>query len=254
MSLGRQFSEMRPATLADPSVLYHGTSSIALEGIRRTGIRWTDDRQFTREAVERVVSIFDAIDWAGEDQGGWFVLKGYTLGWDFSNASVKPVYLAESFHRACLYAQRDWAGGETARGIRHSLTDLRRLASDKEVYDRYLERLRRRESVVPPATQLWLSDRVRALGDIAQTADELYAAHQCGVVVAVRLADSDLPYLKYHEMHGVMAFQPLPPDRIVDVEEIPPEYRHDVLGGPTRHEQPNWDGIIAQIRGFQPAA
>ena len=233
--------------LADPFVLYHGTSGPAAERISVEGFCWPS-AAISQVDVRRVLAVYGALDWGGEDRGGWLVLKAYSDGWDFRNGPSKQIYFAENRHRASLYAELDFAGGETARGVRRAIADLNRLATVPDVFARYVDRLRVRESKVTAPSAEWIQSQLSTLHDLANRVSRLQEVHTHGSIFAVRFDESDLPTLEYNKMHGIMSYQRVPPSKIVGIEEVALDYRSDQFASPRIADMPCWKGIVRRLR------
>lgn len=105
-------------------ICYHGTSNHYEAIIEKEGLRWKPDT-YSRSDVAALTSIFESLHWIPSDTAGYSVLATFTQG-DFASgmAGAKPIFFAESGHRGVVYAGRDWAGGETARALRHAFVAL----------------------------------------------------------------------------------------------------------------------------------
>lgn len=114
-------------------VVYHGTSNHNEGAIEGGGFGWSGDT-YSKAEIDSVLEVFERLHWAGTDTEGFAILGSFTQS-DFARSRSgdrKPIYFAESGHRALLYAQQDWAGGETARALRHCFGDLDRFLESAE--------------------------------------------------------------------------------------------------------------------------
>lgn len=109
------------AITSDSWILYHATSSIAEERIDTEGLIPSADHD---AMLIKLIKVFRAMNWAGENGAGYPVLKGFLL----QRASLPNLYFRESSTRSLLYAKRDFAGGETARAMYHALEELKVVA------------------------------------------------------------------------------------------------------------------------------
>lgn len=116
----------------NPWIAYHGTSSTVESIIDQSGLAWQPNT-YTREDVDHIVAIYDELDWLGLDGAGYQVLMPFSQGHDFDGRDKKAIYLANSAERALLFASQDFAGGETARAIRHALDDLSQYLHNPEL-------------------------------------------------------------------------------------------------------------------------
>lgn len=126
----------------DYMVAYHGTSNIAENDIDKHGFIWSDSL-FTRDEVNAVLDVFKQLLWCGQSLGGLFVLSQYAKR-DFERNPLnktKPIFFASSSHSALLYSSIDFAGGETARALRHAFEDLRRFLFDKNFRNNHFKKI-----------------------------------------------------------------------------------------------------------------
>ena len=130
-----------PEISDDPWIVYHGTSSVSEAAIESNGLSWQPGT-YSREEVAAVCNVYRSMNWAGLGTGGFGVLHSFTSG-DFRLGTRKPIYLAETSLRSATFALRDFAGGETSRGLRIALHELRQLLTDLAVYDAHMDDQRR---------------------------------------------------------------------------------------------------------------
>lgn len=107
----------------DPNVLYHGSSSIYEQAIECDGLL-PGASLFSLAELKAVVGLFHTIRWSGSSLASLAVLEPFSIQHDYSERIGKPVFFAETGHRACLYASYDWAGGEVARAVRYCMREL----------------------------------------------------------------------------------------------------------------------------------
>lgn len=209
----------------DPWVLYHATSSVNEDAIDREGLHWRPS-VCSRADVELVVAIFEAMNWGGKHGGGFGVLKSFSLQGDFAGESTKPIYFREYSLRTLLYAERDFAGGESARAIRYAVEDLQTYLRDAEVREQHYEYQRRsfisevREGYLPakPVIRVdleWVAEQSRRLEPLYRRCGELVQNHTHGVVYAVKFQPEDLGHLKHCSSMGVRFFRPVSVDAIM---------------------------------------
>jgi len=219
---------------SDPWVAFHGTSSSLESNIDSEGLDSSHAR-FSRTELAAVVAIFDRLDWAGEHLGGFPVLKPWSLGFDRSNGERPPLYLAESSHRAALYATQEFAGGEAARALRYAFHDLRRYS----------------EGFIGEGTadeRYWVRSQLEALSSTECAARQFSEHHAYGVVYAFRLQPSDLPQLTYSTSMGIIASSGLTPDRCLAKLLVPRDWEHLPMTDRRRLERQSEEGLITSIR------
>jgi hypothetical protein len=211
----------------DPEIGFHGTSSCFESCIDSEGFAPNRSSEW-RDAIERLVALFRALDWCGTTGASRAVLEPFSLNHDHADPRGKPIYFAETSDRAVGYASSDFAGGENARALRYSFDDLRAFLNDPELRAEHLKRLTHgaRTRGVPPPLAIEQAKKQLAAVDFAHLRNELEAlheverevrayvdAHRYGVIYAVRL--TDIEALEYHNFMGVKSFSPIPPGRIV---------------------------------------
>jgi hypothetical protein len=218
---------------SDPWVAFHGTSSVFEAEIDSTGLN-SNRALFSRTEIAAVVDIFGRIDWAGEHLGGFVVLKPWSLGFDRASGEMPPLYLAESSHRAALYATRDFSGGEAARALRYAFQDLRRYADGSAGEGTALDRE-------------WVGSQIERLGSTEKTALGLLENHLHGVVYAIRLTPDDVPYLEYNSSMGIVAASVIPPEKLFAKAVVPADWRHPWITDRRRVERLREAGLITAI-------
>ena len=122
-------------------IVFHGTSSIFEERILAQGLSWKENNHYSISVVDSIVNQYEKMYWFGEDTGGFAVLKPFSLVGDFRKSDSKPIFLAEEASSAITYASKDFAGGETARAIRKSLSDLEKYCINPKLRSNHLQKL-----------------------------------------------------------------------------------------------------------------
>jgi hypothetical protein len=217
----------------DPWIAFHGTTNAFEAEIDLFGLNANRCR-FTRAEIADVVALFDGVGWAGEQVGGFAVLKPWSLGFDRSSSEYPRLYLAESSYRASLYATQDFSGGETARALRYAFQDLGRYA-DGLVGDGTADQ------------RQWVRHKLEDLSSVERTAKDLYRNHDYGVVYAVRMTADDLPHLEYSSSMGVIASIALSPNRLLAKAAIPKDWRRATVTDWRRINRGSEEGLIAEV-------
>lgn len=239
VAMGRLFGD---ALEEHPWVLFHGTSACASSRIESQGLFYPA-HCVSASDIRAVVRVFDDIRWAGNDLGGYVVLKAFCTN-DFAAADISPVFLAESSVRALRFATRDFAGGEKLRAIRRAMRDLERYLNEEDIRAEHIASLTRSfnsltrvgarpdhiESVRPRTVDLgWLSQQVLVLQRLAAVAAQPFDTFEGGVVYALRIEPKDLHELTYDSTMGVKAWKPIPPRRIVSKISVNAEFVYEDL-------------------------
>ncbi len=218
----------------NPWIVYHGTSSVYENEIDSIGFMW-EPSLFTKDEISNVVDIYTIMDWAGNDQGGFVVLKGYSIDHDFSTGNTKPIYFGETSYRSLLYATKSFAGGETARALRKSIQDLENYLEDKNIRDAdtnyrmldYNKLVSLNAQVGEPPKEvdlLWLKNEVEKLQSLKEKCLEVYSAHEYGVIYAVKFDQEDIKNsddFEFNSCMGLKVFSKISPEKIVGKVHIP---------------------------------
>ena len=207
-----------PAISSDSWVLYHATTSVAEEGIDTAGLIPSLDYDAT---LIKLIKIFRAMNWFGENSAGYPVLKGFSL----QRGSLPNLYFRESSTRSLLYATSDFAGGETARAMYHALEDLKRYAADPSVrahhYDRQVAHCKDLVEQNGCPTHVirvdvtWLLERLLEFEEFGQKVAELKRSYRYGVVYAVRFDRDDVPFLTNCGGSGIVFSRAVPVAKLV---------------------------------------
>ena len=229
LDLAMQSGLFEPTIERDPWIHYHATSSLSETSIDGKGIEWTKGL-YTAQEVRDVVGVFDSINWVPDQLGGYSVLKAYSLGSDFQGSDHKPTYFRERAMRSLCYATKEFAGGETARGLRLALRDLDRYSTDESLRAEHYERSRSyaisqaQQGQVPSrvirVNCVWLQEVVAGFADLRKRCEDYEQRYEHGVVYAVRFTREDVPWLTWCGASGLRCYKPLPKERIVDKVRI----------------------------------
>jgi hypothetical protein len=203
-----------------------------------------------------VCSLFQRLGWAGQHAGGYPVLWPFSLLHDFGSGDSKPIFLAETAHRALLFASRDFAGGETARALYFALEDLQRLATDDAVELEYLQRLARDRGDAASGSALgllrsgWLDQELAGLAELRERVGRARQAYQYGLVAAIRFAPPSVDGLCRAGQMGVRVSRPIRPEELVAVATIGPSYKHnELLRLDSPEDWPSWSGVLHALSG-----
>jgi hypothetical protein len=218
----------------DPWVIFHGTSGFSSEAIEKHGFQFSSSA-VPLNALQRVASIFGRIKWSGDNYGGYPVLKGFSLDYDYSSNVDSPVFFAETSQRALLYATEDFAGGEKLRALRIAFADLDAYTSDSELQTRHrnkmlktfaqLTRMNASAETLTAARPVdidldFLRQEVVAVEDVRKLAECAWTKFDYGVVYAVRVTIDDIDKLCCSFM-GIEARTLIQPTRIIEKVIIP---------------------------------
>ncbi|QDT36020.1 hypothetical protein [Stratiformator vulcanicus] len=221
----RESDALFPAEIDQDSwVQYHATSSSNEAKIDAEGLRWSPNL-FSVEDIVDVVSVFRSMNWCGVHSSGYVVLDSFSLSGDFQGEDFKPMYFREYSLRSLIYAQRDFAGGESARAIRYATRDLERYLKEEMVREDHYQSQRREAislvaSVAVPNRVVrvnlrWLQKQVDRLRPLRERCDALAQQHEYGVVYAVRFSQEDIPFLRLSSAMGLRCYSPLARNKIV---------------------------------------
>nr|AIF19788.1 hypothetical protein [uncultured marine group II/III euryarchaeote KM3_87_G01] len=125
-------------------ILFHGTTSICEENILNNGLTSNLSDNSILSTITSIIEQFEKMAWAGDDAGGFLVLKYYSKESDYRKSGKKPIFFKHELSTACLYATIDFAGGESSRAIRKSLSDLEKYCNNDELRSEHLQKLWRK--------------------------------------------------------------------------------------------------------------
>ena len=109
--------------------------------------------------------------------------------------------------------------------MRYALSDLYRLATDEAVYERYVRHCESRARPTNPVAASVVATYLPGIEQIAHRLDVTQNSYTGGVVLSVRVRDEDLPQLEYKgPANGVIVHGKIPPDRIIRITPVPPDY------------------------------
>ena len=222
-----------PAISSDSWVLYHATTSVAEEGIDTAGLIPSLDYDAT---LIKLIKVFRAMNWFGENSAGYPVLKGFSL----QRGSLPNLYFRESSIRSLLYAKSDFAGGETAHAMYHALEDLKQYAADPSVRARhYDQQVADCKEVVEQngcpkhvirVDTTWLLGRLLEFEEFGQKVAELRLSYRYGLVYAVRFDRDDIPFLTNCRGSGIVYSRAVPVAKLVGKARVYLDGQYPDLG------------------------
>lgn len=218
----------------NPWIAFHGTSGGLMGDIERFGL---DSNRviLSKSQISDVVAIFDEIKWYGIHGGGFSVLKNFSLNHDRSISEKPPIYLAESSHRAGLYATADFAGGECARALRHAFHDLHEFVDGATGEGSETDRRK-------------VAQKLTELTEIEALANSFSEKHEHGVIYAVQFCADDLPHLKLAGGMGIKSFRTIGTDRFIAKLIVPVDWQHRHQHDRRRTQRVMEDGLIRALR------
>ena len=213
-------------------IVYHGTSSLSEDSIEQNGLN-RNQSNYSKYDIQKIIDIYEKIDWTGIDQGGFMVLKSFTMNYDFKDSNKKSIFLAESSNRALLYATNDFAGGETARAIRKSIYDLQRYSKENSIRSNHmLYRIKEyKQSLnhlhsLPKPQEIdldCLNRDIENVSEVFQRTENLYNTYKYGLIYAVKLSKNDVKDITYNNM-GIVVNKNLNFNTLVGKIKVPKEY------------------------------
>ncbi len=207
----------------DPWVQYHATSSSYEERIDAQGLQWSGNIVSAADILD-VICVFRSMNWYGVHKGGYTVLGSFSLA-DFQGEDFKPICFSVHSLFSLLYAERDFAGGETARALRYAIRDLELYLTEESIRDKHLHKQRRSaislvsQNAVPGRVVRvnlnWLEEKVKQLQPLRERCDALKENYEHGVVYAVQFTREDIPVLSPSYSMGIRCYAPIPPEKLV---------------------------------------
>jgi hypothetical protein len=227
---------------SDPWVMFHGTSGFNAGSIERNGFAFRAEL-ISRHQIQRVANVYERMKWAGENGGGYSILKPFSLNHDFGSEGGL-LFFAETSLRALLYATRDFSGGEKLRALRIAFRDLDSYLSEEDVRRRHQEWMRENfrrlnslnahpsmiDAARPVEVDLnWLRNEVAGLKIVHRIAELAYQRHDHGVVYALRMTPNTLESFQWNNSMGIESVTAIPPTKIIAKVIVPPEYKQNLL-------------------------
>jgi hypothetical protein len=228
-----------PAEISkNPNVLYHGSSSTYEDEIDSEGLR-AGASIFVLEELQEICRLFELLQWSGSTGGSLGVLKPFSIDSDFANAEGKPTYLAESSHRACLFASSDFAGGEVARTVRNCFSELYNYVGSEDLRKKHLLELQRQSAELSklgadppplPSTDMSLvKDALDRLNPVRERAIQAESSHQHGVVYAISFDQQQQKRLGGNISMGLTCFGIIQRDQLIAKTHVPRDYSQNQL-------------------------
>ena len=195
----------------DDEILWHGTSNVSeiyLNKMHPVPFSW-----FSKGNLEKIISIYKKIGWAGIHGVGFAVLNTFSLC-DFVDAINKNIYLGETVERTKLYASADFAGGELVRSVYYSIKDLGRYSTEPDIRDKnakYIERENEYTFIKKPIYLGDISSDIIALSDIMKKATEIRSVFKSGVIYGYKILPKDYKKLLCGGGMGILLKESLDP-------------------------------------------
>ena len=220
-----RFEGLFPDYVVDcPEIIFHGTSQSNAEKIELNGICGKENSSTLAEAVNQVVGLYDAINWAGTDNGGYGVLKGFSQGFDLGGGTGTGLtFFSPDLTYAMRYATDDFAGGEKARALRKAIADLHKFidSPDEMEADRAIHFNNPVTGPPPPVDLAFLSYELARLKALEKRVNAPLLQFTEGIVYAILLMEDDLSHFGYSHAMGAFTNWTVPPDRIVASVTVP---------------------------------
>lgn len=239
-----------PSEIADdPWVIFHGTSSRSAAGIEEHGFLPSVSNRYSKEILH-IKSIYENMDWVGEDPGGFCVLSPYSAGFDLRMGDETGLlFFSDTFDSSLLYASSDFSGGEKVRAIRKSMSDLYRYLEHEELRERHMQSRRRNiESLTrlnahpkelakirsTPVDLSWLEEQLGLVSAILSEVNS-FTESQHSVVYALRMDHEDLPKFEHGGSMGICTRFPISLKKIVAKMIVPSDFNY--YPGSTRMDE-----------------
>jgi hypothetical protein len=233
----------------DPWVIFHGTSSRSAAEIEEHGFLPSVSNRYSQEIIH-IKSIYENMDWAGEDQGGFCVLSSYSAGFDLRiGDETGLLFFSKTFDSSLLYASSDFSGGEKVRAIRKSISDLYQYLEHEELRERHMQSRRRNiESLTrlnahpkelakirsTPVDLSWLEEQLDLVSAILSEVNSFNESKH-SVVYALRMDHEDLPKFEHGGSMGICTKFPVSLKKIVAKMIVPSDFNY--YPGSTRMDE-----------------
>lgn len=224
----------------DPWVIFHGTNSWSAEAIEAQGFLPSVSISYQKD-IHHIISIYQVMDWVGNDLGGYGVLSSFSANFDLKyGRETGLLFFSDRFEQSLLYASADFSGGEKFRAIRRSVTDLNNYLENADVREQHMQSrhrtIERLQSLnahpsmwknirTTPVDLEWLREQVGDINAAFQKVD-LLADSQNQVVYALRMEPNDLHKFENAGSMGICSRFPVSAKKIVAKMIVPSDYRY----------------------------
>ncbi|WP_340111008.1 hypothetical protein [Maribellus mangrovi] len=206
-------SKLPASILIDHNYLFHGTSNI-YESKLDTGDT-KGNKEIPIELISNVLSLYKGIKWFGDHGGGYAVLSTFSVA--DQNRKGKYLFLGETYQRSCLYATKDFAGGELNRSLYHSIRDLFTYIEDKAVREKHRKQMERDYPFTGEKYDVnleYLNYELKKYLQIYSELSNLINSYKYGVIYCYKIEKEDYPKLIHRGQMGIMVHEPLPSKRL----------------------------------------
>lgn len=207
-------NEIPDWVLEDDNFLFHGSSNLSEQNLDNGLTNSYTPVPF--EIVDNIVSIYEQMKWWGKNSGGYGILNSYSN--KDRNEKGKNFFLGETPQRCSLYASKEFAGGELARSVYHSIYDLNIFLTDitiREHHKNFIERDYGYYGPYNPVDLKWLAQQVVPLKQIFSDLEELRNSYKYGIIYVYKIEKENYPSLIYSKYGmGFKVLEPLPIDRL----------------------------------------
>lgn len=152
-----------------PWVLFHGTTNVFSQLMEEFGFKF-DTGLYSKDDVRNVISIFEEMDWPGLGGDAYSALSSYTMGKDFAEGEVKPIFFSEDLHRTIGYTRPLRVGGETAGCLAYSISNLKWFLEESNHREEF--RARRYKDVIGSLGGVDLPDHFKRVVPTQATASD----------------------------------------------------------------------------------
>ena len=165
------------------------------------------------------------------------------------------VFFAEHTYRATRYASRDYAGGEAARSLRYSFSELDLYFSADDYRKKNESKLIRQAQLQGQEPALPSSEdyanalnALHALKDLRNRASNLWNAHTHGVIYAVHFDGTGIEHLVRKGQFGIESTRAIPLNKIAAKTRIPIDFSIEKYSDPFIFNLPIWNGLLKHLR------
>lgn len=221
------YSDFPVEWLANPTILYHGTSNYFEKDIDTKGLSLTDI-SVKKNAAKKIREIYDndlvgIIDFNAP--GGLDILRYFEREIDVHNC--RPISLAYHPSRCHLYASEEFAGGEFVRTVIKSIIYLQNLCTDGDAlrewesamlleWEEEYSMLRRKHPVMPMINTVQLVEKLKSLQAIFDDFLKIRNSYKYGLIYAVDLSETPVSSLAWEtNKRGLYSLSSIPAENIM---------------------------------------
>jgi hypothetical protein len=202
------FYEKPPIEIEDDQdYLWHGTSNISELRIENKSDQFSSI--LTLQELNEIIGLYKQLNWSGNHLGGFPILNSFSIS-DFANQNIKYFFLGETFQRVCLYASKDFVGGELLSSVYYALEDLSEYITNNQWQILHRASIDKENEIVHPKLYINLDriqEKLDLLSPLFTSLKSIRETYQYGIAYGYKINSSNYNQMKFRGGMGVIANQ-----------------------------------------------